>query len=189
MVGSDVVHGAAQSAVGPTRRALLLGGAAGGAALLAGCTGDDGPPEPPPPPHPDLVLADEAAVRERTLLQAYDLALQQRPDLAPLLAPLRAEHAEHVAALDVPELETPAPAGTGTTAPSPGGTSSPTPTASTPTPPLLPADPAAVPAALAELERSTAAAHAEAVLRAGRGLAVVLASAAASESSHAVALL
>ena len=188
MVGSDAVHGTERSAVGPTRRALLVGSAAGGAALLAGCTGDDGPPEPPPPPHPDLVLADEAAVRERTLLQAYDLALQQRPDLAPLLAPLRAEHAEHVTALDVPELETPAPTGTGTTAPSPGGTS-PAPSTTAPAPPLLPADPAAVPAALAELERSTAAAHAEAVLRAGRGLAVVLASAAASESSHAVALL
>ena len=186
MVGSDAVHGTARSAVGPTRRALLLGGAAGGAALLTGCTGDDGPPEPPPPPHPDLVLADEAAARERTLLQAYDLALQQRPDLAPLLAPLRAEHAEHVTALDVPELETPAPTSPGATAPPPGDTSTP---ATPPPPPLLPADPAAVPAALAELERSTAAAHSEAVLRAGRGLAVVLASAAASESSHAVALL
>ena len=186
MVGSDPVQ---QLPVGPSRRTLLVGGAAaGGALLVAGCTEPDEPPGPPPPPHPDLVLADEAAARERRLLDAYDLALRRRPDLAGLLGPLRAEHAEHLAALDVPEPQatttatTPSPA---SAPPSPDGTA----TTSPPPPPLLPDDPAAAVPALADLERSTAAAHAGAVVRAGRGLAVVLASAAASESSHAVALL
>ena len=197
MVGSGAVHQAAQqtqpAAPGPSRRAVLLSGAAaGGVLLLPACTGDDEPPGPPPPPHPDIVLADEAAARERRLLEAYDLALQRRPDLAPLLGALRAEHADHVAALGVPEVEPTPSASLGSPATpqaAPAETGPAAATASPAPPPLLPADPAAVPAALADLERRTAAVHSDAVLRAGRGLAVVLASAAASESSHAVALL
>jgi hypothetical protein len=119
------------------------------------------------------VLADAAAVRERSLLAAYDAAVALVPALAERLGPLRAEHAAHLAALAVPELPPP----------SSGPSASPS-----PAPQALPADPAGLLAALAGLERAAASAHADACVRAGRGLAVVLASAAASEASHPVAL-
>lgn len=152
----------------PTRRVVLVGSAA----VLAGCSLDrSGGAKGPPPPHPDLVLADEAAARERAMLAAYDAALALVPQLADRLAPVRAEHAEHLAALGVPDPVPSAP-------PAP---------ASAP-PPALPAEPGALLAALADLERSTSVTHAGAAVHAGRGLAVVLASAAASEASHPLAL-
>ena len=165
---------------GPTRRAVLLAPVLGAVGAAAACTsGGDGPDEAPGP-HPDVVLADEAAERERRLLAAYDSALALAPALAERLAPLRAEHAEHLSALGVPELPAPAPAD-----PSAGAPASPDPA---PTPPPLPADPPGLLTALADLERTTSTSHAGAAVRSGRGLAVVLASAAASEASHVVAL-
>lgn len=165
----------------PTRRALLVGGMRVGLLglampALAACTAD-GRPSPPPPPDPDVGRADEAAERERRLLAAYDAAVVLAPALADLLTPLRAEHAEHLAALGVAEL--PAPT---------ADPSAPPPVAVLPPPPALPSDPAALRAALAELERATANVHGDAAVLAGRGLAVVLASLAASEASHPVAL-
>jgi hypothetical protein len=155
-----------------SRRTLLRTGLLLPLVATAACTEAGSPPDRPFEPHPDVVLADAAAARERSLLAAYDAALGLAPALAERLAPLRAEHAEHLAALDVPQLPTPS------TEPS-----------ATPTPaPVLPADPPALLVALAGLERSAATAHADACVRAGRGLAVVLASAAASEASHPVAL-
>ncbi|HVM28289.1 MAG TPA: hypothetical protein VM433_11560 [Mycobacteriales bacterium] len=170
------------------RRTVLTGGLAllaGGG--LAGCTSLPGRSEPdgPPAPHPDVVLADQAALRERRLIAAYDAVMQRAPELAERLAPLRAQHAEHLAALGVPALPAPAaaPAAAAPTA-EPTGPPTPAPVA----PPPLPDDPAALLPALADLERRAATAHAGAAVRSGRGLAVVLASAAASEASHPLAL-
>ena len=168
---------AVTAAAAPSRRSVLRAGLLVPVAVTAACTSGDGDPDEPPGPHPDVVLADEAAARERRLLAAYDAAAALVPALAERLVPVRAEHAEHLAALGVPELPSPAPA---------DPTAAPTPVA--PTAPPLPADPPALLASLADLERSASTAHADACVRAGRGLAVVLASAAASEASHPVAL-
>jgi hypothetical protein len=161
----------------PTRRSVLRGGLLAVAVAAVAACDDEGPREPAQP-HPDVVLADEAAMRERELMAAYDAAAERAPDLAERLAPLRAQHAEHLAALSLPE---PPPADPTAT---PGATPS-----SAPVPgPVLPDDPAGLLSALAELERRAATEHAGTAVRAGRGLAVVLASAAASEASHVGAL-
>jgi hypothetical protein len=165
---------AVQTSAPLPRRAVLRGGAALLAAAAAGCDllpGATSGAGPAPEPDPDVVLADEAAARERRLLAAYDAALVRDPALAERLAPLRAEHAAHLAALGVADP--------------PGPSASPAP--AVPSPPL-PAAPGALLPALADLERTTSTAHAGAAVRSGRGLAAVLASLAASEASHVVAL-
>jgi hypothetical protein len=184
----------------PTRRTVLRGSLAlaatglGGVAV-PGCTGPgDDEPAAPPAPDPDVVRADEAAVRERRLLAAYDLAMERAPDLTERLAPLRAEHAEHLAALGVPDVPAPVEPVPDEAAPDPGAPEDAAPADDVPAPaprvpaPPLPLDPAALLPALADLERKTAAVHAGAAVRSGRGLAVVLAAAAASEASHPLAL-
>ena len=155
------------------RRALLAG-----AALLplAACTTE---PAPPPPPDPDDLLRGAAAGRERALLAEYDRLLTVLPALTTRLLPLRAEHAEHLLALTGPP-----PTGSPTATPSP--TASPL-----PLPPEVPPPPTTADAlaALLAVEQSAGGAHtADALAAADRDLAGLLASLAASESSHAVAL-
>jgi hypothetical protein len=159
---------------------VLAGGLAGLAtAGLTACTGDDEPASPGRP-HPDLLRAEAAVSRERRLVAAYDLAASRAPELAERLAPLRAEHLEHLAALGVTDLAAPA-----TADPTADPTASPSPP---PEPPPLPDDVGALLPALAELERGAAGEHAAVAVHCGRGLAVVLATAAASEASHPLAL-
>lgn len=136
-------------------RRALLGLAA--AVPLAACTSSD--EGPPPAPDPDDLLRDAAVGRERALLRQYDAALVALPDLAVTLAPVRAEHAQHLAALLGAEPST------------------------TPAP-VVPVTLAALVAA----ERQAAAAHGQAALEASRELAGLLASLSASEASHPVAL-
>lgn len=176
----------------PTRRTVL--GAAAVALLapaLAGCTqaGDVAPATPPVPA--DVVAADRAAGRERVLLATYDAALLIAPQLADRLLPLRADHAAHLLALGLPEQPEPAAApstaasaGPAATAPGASAAPSPPPVAAPP----LPSEPEALLAALAELERRAAVGHANAAVRAGRGVGAVLASLAASEASHELVL-
>ena len=181
VVGSGGV--APRSPVLP-RRAVLLAAAA---LATAGCTARGTRQQAAPPPDPDVVLADEAAARERALLAAYDEAVARDPALAERLGPLRAEHAGHLASLGVPAV--PAGPSDPTGAPSGGpaaGDATPAPPAVRP--PDLPADPALILPWLAELERRASTAHAGAAVRAGRGTAVVLASLAASEAAHAAVL-
>lgn len=153
------------------RRALLAG-----AALLplAACRSE---PAPPPPPDPDDLLRTAAAAREQALLADYDRLLAALPALATRLLPLRAEHAEHLLAL---------------TGPPPSRSPSPSPTSSPlPPPPEVPPAPAPADAlaALLAAEQAAAGAHvADALAAADRDLAGLLASLAACESSHAVAL-
>ncbi|MCW2600395.1 MAG: lipoprotein [Frankiales bacterium] len=151
-----------------TRRSAL---ASAGLALVAACT-PKGRTAAAPAVDPDVALTAAAVAREQALLAGYDDALAAAPTLASRLAPLRAEHAAHLAALGSPE----SPGTSSTPASSP--TRSPT---GPPTPPALLRD-------LAALERTAATGHATAVLTASRALGPVLASLAASESSHLVLL-
>lgn len=149
---------------------------------LTACTADEGEPEGPPPPDPDVLAADRAAQTERRLLAAYDAAVALAPQLADRLLPLRADHVEHLAALGLPETPAPAPVD-----PSAGPTPTPTPTPTVVAPPL-PAEPEALLPAMAELERRAQAAHGRDAVLSGRGVGAVLASLAASEAAHVVAL-
>jgi hypothetical protein len=163
VVGSLPVTAAPLPAPGPTRRAVLV---AGLAAPLAACTG--GSPEPVPSPSPapvdpDVALRAAAVERERTLLAAYDDVLARGGARAAALRPLREEHASHLAALD-PALAVPTPA------------------------PAPSAAPASTVARLRAAEREAAAAHAADAVPASRGLAALLASLAAAEAAHLVAL-
>lgn len=159
------------------RRALL---AAAALLPLAACTTA---PAPVPPPDPDDLLRGAAAERERALLADYDRLIAVLPALAVRLLPLRAEHAEHLIALVGPPA-TGAPVPSATPTPSPSSTPLPLP----PEVPLPPAIADAL-AALVTAEQTAAGAHvADALAAVERGLAGLLASLAASESSHAVAL-
>jgi hypothetical protein len=182
----------------PSRRAVLRGVLVGLACPLVACTGQPREPAPPEPVPPDVVAADRAADRERRLLAAYDAALLIAPQLAERLLPLRGEHAAHLDALGRPEVEqTAEPDPTAQTGPAAGSgqdaeagqdaAPGPTPPPAAPAP-VLPPDPAELLAALADLERRAGIAHASAAVRGGRGVAAVLASLAASEAAHAVAL-
>lgn len=168
------------------RRTLLAG-----AALLplAACTAE--PTPPPPPPDPDDLLRGAATEREGVLLAEYDRLIAVLPALTTRLLPLRAEHAEHLLALvGPPPTGSPVPSATRTPTPAPTPTPTPSST-SLPLPPEVPPPPATA-EALAELlavEQSAAGAHtADALAATDRDLAGLLASLAASESSHAVAL-
>lgn len=141
--------------------------------LAAACTADR--PPSPRPVDPDVALVAAAQRREQALLAAYDAALLRAPGLGDLVGSLRDDHAAHLAALR-----------------SPAG--SPSPAVLPPRPSGQPARPAGASvlagerAALAALERSTAAEHARAVATASPDLAQLLASLAACESSHVVLL-
>jgi len=169
------------SAPGTTsRRSVLLGAGRGVlAVVVAGSVGAcTSTPEanPPPPPDPDDALREATADRERALLGLYDAALLAAPQLAALLAPLRAHHEVHLAAVTDPAAAIPSPtASVAAASPSPS-----------PLPPLPPGD---ARAALAEAERTAGAAHAADALAArDNSLAALLASLSASEQSHPVAL-
>ncbi len=143
----------------PTRRTAISGVLAG-VLLGTGCTRSAGrATSQPSAPGLDASLRAAAVAREQGLLLAYDAAAAAHPGLAARLQPLRDEHAAHLGALGVPE--TPVGQMTGR--------------------PGLPQ--------LRSAERSAAAAHAAAALDGSRSLAAVLASLAASEASHAGALV
>ncbi|MCU1592254.1 MAG: hypothetical protein JWP11_3510 [Frankiales bacterium] len=133
------------------------------AALLspvAACTSHA--PQTPAALDPDVALRQAAIARERQLLELYSSAVESSPALAATLGAIRAEHEEHLAALAPPATS-----------------------ASPVAPRVLPA---VHPVALVAAERSAASAHAAAALLASRPLAALLASLAASEASHPVAL-
>ena len=161
-----------------TRRQVLGTGAL---LLAAGCTAAPAPA--PAAVDPDDALRSAATARERVLLEAYDAALLAAPSLAARLAPVRAEHAEHLAALTGPAPS--GPPGTSTPGSTPDGAA---PVPATPAIPATPATPAVVLAGLVRAEQAAAAGHAGGVVAASRPLAALLAVLAASESSHLVVL-
>lgn len=160
---------------------------------LASCTGasPEPPPAPPAPPAPlapvgtDLALHAAAVERERELLAAYDEALAGDAARRALLGPLRAAHVEHLAALEAarPSASAAVPA---TASPS-AAPSSGSPSAGASRGPRRGGRGVAL-ADLRSAERRAAAAHTADALPASRALAPVLASLAAAEASHAVAL-
>lgn len=78
-----------------TRRRLLAAGVTSVAAAgLAGCRAPW-----TAPPDPDAHRLEDAAAGERTLIAAYGDVLRAHPELAPVLAPLRSDHRQHLAAL------------------------------------------------------------------------------------------
>jgi hypothetical protein len=81
---------------GTTRRVLLITGLAGGVASLAGCRGSDDSGAGGSRAHPlQPTLAGALA-----LVGRYDATIAAQPNLSGRLAPLRADHATHVEALN-----------------------------------------------------------------------------------------
>ena len=151
---------------------LLAVPAAAGLAALTSCT--SGGDTQPAPVHPDVGLRAEAVQRERTLIRAYDAALLAAPALGDRLRALRDEHLTHLGALGAPPESAP-------TSPAPmvtPGTSA----------ERTAAQLAALLAALRSAERAAGAGHTAGLRTASAELAVVLATLAASEASHEVAL-
>lgn len=145
--------------VSMSRRRLLQAAALAPAA--AACTST---PSRPATVDPDVALRGAAIARERSLVDDYAAAAGFIPAVAAHIAAVRADHEQHLAALHAP---------------------SPSPSA----PPVVTPSVAVLSLVqLATAEREAAAAHAADALRASRPLAVVLASLAASEASHPIAL-
>ena len=172
----------------PSRRQVLRATlafplSAGLGAGLAGCT--DAPPRPPVPVDPDDALRAAAVDRETDLLRAYDAAVLLRPDLAALLQPLRAEHAEHLLALTGPATLPPVSPAATPLAPAPN---SPAPDSPAPNSPAPDSPAAPLLTGLIRAERQAGAGHAADALVASRPLASLLAALSASEFSHPVAL-
>ncbi|MFI9325394.1 ferritin-like domain-containing protein [Kitasatospora aureofaciens] len=154
----------------PSRRTFL---ALGLITLTTACTGTDGTDAATkaPAPDPDAPVRLRAVAATDTLLSAYDALLGVPGARTALLQSLRAETAQHRAALaqGIPAASgTPTP-GSPTTAPST------TPTSTTS-------------AALATLERQTAQSHLADLDAARPPLARLLASVAAANALHATAL-
>ncbi|MFH9353522.1 ferritin-like domain-containing protein [Kitasatospora sp. NPDC017646] len=151
----------------PSRRTFL---ALGLITLTTACTGTDVTPGDAngPGPDPDGPVRLRALAATDALLSAYDALLATPGAQTPLLQPLRAETAQHRAAL---AHGTPA----GSVPPTPG-----TPTATPGTTPT--------PAALAVLERRTAQSHLADLDAARPPLARLLASVAAANALHATTL-
>ena len=146
-----------------TRRSAI---AAAGVSLASACTWRHRRPPaalPTAPVDPDVAARAAAVQREQALVTGYDQALLAAPSLASRLAPLRADHVAHLAALGAtPPVASSAP--------------------------HVAQLPAAVLRGLRSLEHSAADGHATAAATTSRRLAPVLASLAACEASHGVAL-
>lgn len=157
----------------PTRRRFLLGAVS--VPLVAyGCRPLVREPVTPPREDPDVVIARRVLAAEDSLLAAYVAAGRGHRRLAGALAPFRARHRAHRAALlgRLPRV----PGTTPSFSTSPSGTVS----------------PARTPASsvrrelhrLVRAERAAAAARVDDVLDAGPSLAELLASIGACEAAH-----
>lgn len=120
----------------------------------------------------DPVVA-RAAAAEKALLLAYDTAALAHPELAGVLTPLRADHAEHLRGL-LPAAETSPPANKGVASSNPAASTAPS---------------DLVLAELASLERAAAAARLTDVAATGGSLARLLASIGGCEAAHAALLV
>lgn len=156
---------------GPTRRAAMSGGFAAALASLTGCTSVG--PTDIPTPGPDVSLLTGAIQSEAALIALYEAVLAAHETLADRLKPLHDHHTRHLAVLQrhyVPGTNT--------------GTATPSPHA----PATSPDSESGALAALRSAERKAAAARADEVVRAGPGLAQLLAGIGACEAGHAQAL-
>jgi hypothetical protein len=159
----------------PRRTVLGLAGAGAGWLAMAGCSGVDGPaatPSPTAPPPPDPLLAELAD--ERRLVALYTATAARHPALAVRLGAPQADHTQHAEALVRAMDDAGSPVPTVSGPPSP--------------PPRVPATAAAALAGLRAAERAAAAARSAAALAAPAHRAGLLASVAASESTHRLVL-
>jgi hypothetical protein len=156
--------------VGPSRRAVLVG-----AGLLAVAACSPGTDPEPPKPDPDLPIRALAADGVRGLVALYDAVGLAHPGLRAELAPLAAETAAHLSALEPPT-------GSPTASPSASPTASATPTVT------VPPTAAAARTALARAERHEADLRVTALASASAALARLLAAIGASEATHATLL-
>lgn len=131
---------------------------AGLLAPLAACTSSPSPPSPRPRP---ALVDPDVALRAAAVAREQQLIARYAGTSSPAALAIRAEHEQHLLALGGP--------------------------VASPVASPIPAAAASVPQLVAA-ERAAAAAHAADALRASRGLAALLASLAASEASHPVAL-
>jgi len=156
---------------GPSRRAFLI---AGGTAVIAGAGAGVGieftrhetrrrASTPPPPPPAELA---DALAAERDLIAVLDASIATEPQLGERLTRIRADHAAHERALAAAVRQVSGPSA----APRASG---------------APAPAAVGPAELAGAERGAAQAAAARAARLSGRDAVLLASIAACEASHA----
>ncbi len=146
-----------------TRRLALGLGAGTAAWLMTGCSGGSIPFIAPA--DPDDEVRQAVAVSEQELLAAYDAVIAALPALGPRLKPLRAQHAEHLAAM--------APTDVASASPAPGGS-----------PSVAPNRPAAL-RTLRRLESRAVRQRTNAAVQAADSeLVEVLARIAASEAAH-----
>jgi hypothetical protein len=168
-----------------SRRAVLAGGVA---IALGACTSS----ATPEPPDPDVAILRDVAAGVRSLVRDYAEAARRYPELAAQLAPLAAEHVEHLRALGVPTHRPPTSTGLPESPTSTGATS--TPTGSTPTSTEtsgsggLARGRAATLAVLARAEQRTAELRPGQTRRASPELARLVASIGACEAAHAALL-
>lgn len=153
---------------GPSRRAVLAGG---GLLALVGCSAG-ARPEPDEEVDPDVRIRAEATEDVRRLVALYATVTAAHPVLRDELAPLAAETAAHLTALDPPPT-----AATGSTPP----TGSPSATVTS----TAPATAAAGRASIAQAERRAAEARVDQLTLASPALARLLAAIGASEATHA----
>ena len=161
--------------VDPGRRRLLAFVAAAPVlgVVFAGCAGDTAGKAGPTTPSDADSHARRSAIRDELALIALHTATAARhPDLAAALAPFTAHHHDHLATV---EADGPLPVGADAT--------------TAPDAPAVADDPATALAAVRDAEQAAADARvADCVGAVGPRLAAVLASIAASEASHDVAL-
>jgi hypothetical protein len=165
----------------PSRREVLIGA---GVLVASGCA--RAAVDVAPRPTADQRLAADVAEEIRALAARYAATVRRHPGLGGVLSPLAAEHDAHVRAL-VALQPVASPSPSASAAGSAAGSAAASPSVS-PTAAAVPATPAAARAALVEAERVAAQRRRRQSLRAGAGLARLLASVAACESVHAALL-
>jgi hypothetical protein len=165
-----------------TRRGVLAATAAGLPLLaLSGCKGI-GALAAPPQPAPDVAVLRHAIAAEVLMIARYDTAIKGSASLAAALAPLRAEHHLHLTALRGRLIVPPGSAAARATS-GPPGHSAPS---SRPSP--VPAGAAEAVSFLRAAEHAAAVALLRDLHIASPSLAQLMASVAASESTHVTAL-
>ncbi|HTC69465.1 MAG TPA: hypothetical protein VK662_07850 [Acidothermaceae bacterium] len=148
---------------------------------------------------PDEALAHRVALAEAQLIGAYDDATRDHPELAALLAPLRADHAAHADALVSGIASSPPPSASPSTAlpssappsaPVVGGVGAGAGAAAAPpsSPPASPSPSSVIIGQLIALERAAAAARVTDLVTTSGSLARLLASIGGCEAAHAALL-
>lgn len=145
--------------------------------VTTGCSTSAAPDPPRPALDPDDAVRAQVRAWESRLIDRYDAAVERHPVLRGTLAPIRAQHAEHLASVSgrsqSPAASLPASSAATSSGANPG---------------IVPADAAGAVRQLVAAERAAARAHAAECLRAAPPLAGLLASISASEAAHAAVL-